>query len=508
MSTTSLSERIALFRQFLDKAQLDSKTYQVDGVEWCLKNELDGVEVTDGNIVRGGIIADEMGLGKTITMIGLCIANVMRKTLIVLPVILMEQWASQIYKTTGHRALIYHGASKKKINLAMLEKSVIVLTSYQTVAGFRGKTSLLHSVHWNRLVFDEAHHLRNFNTIIFQKCYSLKSQIRWLMTGTPIQNKAKDFYHLCAVLRIPVSVVDDIEYVKTHFMLKRTKADVGLSLPNVNYYVEEVDWTNPKEKGLAQSLHSQLGFCYMMDKAEGDGGNEGGNEKSRSDDIREIYQNCGSIVNAIAGQGKGHLLRFLSASKQSCVLPKLMAHSLDQFVANGPLKSYDREMIMPTSKLDVVCRSLIEKKDNHNGKLVFCYYHMEMETLYQRLTEGGMKVLIYGKKPKGSNSLGWKWLKNMNLNELDYDAIIIQIQTGCEGLNLQKYSEVYFVSPSWNPMLEEQAIARCHRIGQVKPVLVNHFIMNGFDSSSTSSLDKYILEKQLFKRGIIKDMIG
>ena len=43
----------------------------------------------------------------------------------------------------------------------------------------------------------------------------------------------------------------------------------------------------------------------------------------------------------------------------------------------------------------------------------------------------------------------------------------MQIQTGCEGLNLQEnYSEVYFVSPHWNPAVEDQAIARCHRIGQ------------------------------------------
>jgi len=496
----SIFKRVALFKTYLDKAQLECKSYQVDGVEWCLNNELNGVTTPSGKVIRGGIIADEMGLGKTITMIGLCIANVMRKTLIVLPVILIEQWASQIYKTTGHRALIYHAGTKKNIDLSMLEKSIIVLTTYQTVAS-KNKKHLLHSVSWNRLVFDEAHHLRNYNTNVFQYCHALKSRIRWLMTGTPIQNRARDLYHLCSVLRIPESLVkENIEYVKQHFMLKRTKNDVGLRLPDVRYNVEHIEWINTKESNLAQGLHDQLGFCKTKKNAVV--------VVDEDDDVHDVYKNCGTIINAMVRREQGDLFRFISASKQSCVLPKLLEPMLDSFVEKGKLKSYDHEMITPSSKLDVVCRSILDKKDNQNGKLIFCSFHLEMETIHKNLTYGGMNVIIYGKKPPGSVSSGWKLNKNMNLNELNYDAVIIQIQTGCEGLNLQKYNEVYFVSPNWNPMIEEQAIGRCHRIGQVKPVFVNHFVMNGFASSSISSMDKFVMDTQLVKRKIIKTLIG
>ena len=63
--------------------------------------------------------------------------------------------------------------------------------------------------------------------------------------------------------------------------------------------------------------------------------------------------------------------------------------------------------------------------------------------------------------------------------------MVVQIQTGCEGLNLQKhYSEVYFVSPNWNPAVEAQAVARCHRIGQKKQVFVYKFIMNDFNNNN------------------------
>ena len=62
-----------------------------------------------------------------------------------------------------------------------------------------------------------------------------------------------------------------------------------------------------------------------------------------------------------------------------------------------------------------------------------------------------------------------------------FEVIILQIQTGCEGLNLQEhFSEVYFVSPNWNPFVEKQAVARVHRIGQKKEVSVFMFQMNDF----------------------------
>jgi len=77
--------------------------------------------------------------------------------------------------------------------------------------------------------------------------------------------------------------------------------------------------------------------------------------------------------------------------------------------------------------------------------------------------------------------------------------LILQIQTCCEGLNLQEnYSQIYFVAPNWNPSIEEQAIARCHRYGQSKQVQVFRFYME-------ESMDKYILFIQNSKRYVIND---
>ena len=59
-------------------------------------------------------------------------------------------------------------------------------------------------------------------------------------------------------------------------------------------------------------------------------------------------------------------------------------------------------------------------------------------------------------------------------------VLILQIRTCSEGLNLQSYSDVYFVSPHWNPCVEDQAIARCYRMGQTSQVRVFRFYMSDF----------------------------
>jgi hypothetical protein len=94
----------------------------------------------------------------------------------------------------------------------------------------------------------------------------------------------------------------------------------------------------------------------------------------------------------------------------------------------------------------------------------------------------------------------------------------LQIETGCEGLNLQEnYSEIYFVSPNWNPAIEDQAIARCHRIGQIKPVSVFKYQMCGFLSGCVDengnqitkiTIDKHVNNIQKIKREIANNIIN
>jgi hypothetical protein len=463
----NIEDKLLIFKKYLDRTNMDHKQYQYDGVKWCLNNELG---LSPLHNVRGGLIADEMGLGKTIMMIGLCCANIVPKTLIVLPPILIDQWYLQIYKTTGHRALVYYGEDKKYINLNKLDSVPIVITSYAHISVSKTQMkekdeliSLLHQVKWNRIIFDEAHHLRNSNTRSLIGAKLLKSDIRWLVSGTPIQNKKKDFYNLCSVIGYPASFytnIDNLIKFANSFILKRTKKKVGIQMTDIVMNKEIVKWKSNKEMELAQDIHAGLEFSNVT----------GGN----------------------GGNFDYHKLVLMIKAKQSCVLPKLMFKTFEDL-------NFYKEALSCSSKLDSVVEAILENKDNGNGKLIFCQFREEIDEIATRLRYGGMSnvVIMDGRT---TNAKRKKNLENKN------DAIILQIQTGCEGLNLQEnYSEIYFVSPHWNPAIEDQAIARCHRIGQEKTVFVKRFEMCKFNQLNTVTIDKYVNVVQENKRNIINE---
>jgi SNF2 family DNA or RNA helicase len=458
-------KRMLRFNHLLENAKFQFKQYQYDGVKWCIENEL------RPNLprfhIRGGIIADEMGLGKTITMIGTMYANFLPHTLIVMPPVLIKQWFNEIYRTSGHKALVYYGALKKNITQNDVNSALIVLTSYNMLME---DNCLLKNLNWNRVIFDEAHHLRNSNTKRFHSCKEIKARIHWLVTGTPIQNKRKDFYNLCNIAGMHSSFYKDPENLRIigrKFVLRRTKSRVGIELPPVNKTAFMVDWSNNKEMNLAEEIHSLLpGQTYVS-----------------STKRRQIVENF--------GRG-GHLIALLRA-RQICILP-LLIKSLKCGVNT-------------TSKLDLVINLILSRKDNEKGKIVFCHYQEEIDVIASRLLAGGMEKIV---KYDGRNSGG----KNLDKIGDKADVLIMQIQTGCEGLNLQQnFSEIYFISPHWNPFVEDQAIARCHRIGQTKQVDVFKFEMNGFtkneDNDKTPiSMETYVNQVQSSKRYTSATILG
>ena len=98
----------------LKQSQFKFKKYQYDGVEWCVKNELNVNPIEN---IRGGIVADEMGLGKTMMMISVMFVNLLPRTLIVVPSVLIQQWFKEILLSSGHQALLYYGNNKKNITI-------------------------------------------------------------------------------------------------------------------------------------------------------------------------------------------------------------------------------------------------------------------------------------------------------------------------------------------------------------------------------------------------------
>lgn len=475
-----ISERMKRFTYLLDYSGFNFKQHQYDGVEWCVRNELRPNPIQN---VRGGFIADEMGLGKTLLMIGTMFVNMLSRTLIVVPPVLLNQWRDEIYRCSGHNALVYYGTNKKTLTISDITKARIVITTYNALLNTKGERTLLHQIKWNRIIFDEAHHLRNSNTAIFIATKRLKSPIKWLVSGTPVQNRKQDFFSLCSAVGFKEEFytnLDNIKIIGKNFILRRTKAQVGINLPNVEKQLIQVAWKNNSEKMLSEEIHSLIPNVTNV-------------HSIKKQKLAQIFGNSCSLV-------------MLLRARQSCIMTSLMKHKIQEYMNVGLISSSYMDALDYSSKLDYAINLILSRKDNGNGKLVFCHFRNEIDIIAQRLKDGGMNhVVTYDGRNSNKTSL-----KDIALQA---DAIVLQIQTGCEGLNLQEnFSEIYFISPHWNPSIEDQAIARCHRIGQQKPVYVFKFEMDNFEKTEEKqkqpiSLEKYVNRKQDEKREISREII-
>ena len=136
--------------------------------------------------------------------------------------------------------------------------------------------------------------------------------------------------------------------------------------------------------------------------------------------------------------------------------------------------------ISKQSKLDrVVATMMAEVGVAEVGRksIVFCHYRREMTQLRDMLLRSGVVAseddiaIIDGTVGPRVRS---------RIFAAAPTVLILQIRTCSEGLNLQSYSDVYFISPHWNPCVEDQAIARCYRMGQTSQVRVFRFYMTDF----------------------------
>ena len=441
-----------LYLDWVSSRGLESKDYQYNGVEWCMKAEQREKE----HGPRGGFLADEMGLGKTITMIGLGFASPVERTLIVLPAALVEQWKAQLRKLDGRKILVWH----KGIKLDHLLQIPVVITTYGKIGVTeKRKVCDLHKVEWGRIIFDEAHHLRNRKTGGYMGAKLLQGGAKWLVTGTPIQNRTGDLKSLCAVLGVAASKMDKdlVQAIKREYILRRTKDSVNLSLPALKQEEIFISWADDGENDLANDVHSSLPFCNV--------------ERNLTDPEASppTAPRSDSFVN-IFDTGDAEKLIMMMKALQMCAFPALLKQDVDYALERNELDEDHPYVaaVRSKSKLDSLLTSLLTSKNNGNGKVVFCRFHKEIDFLADYLREKGMDAVVFD----GRVSLGAR----RNILKRPHDVLIMQIQAGCEGLNLQEhYSEIYFVSPHWNPAIEDQAIARCHRLGQKKEVNIYHY---------------------------------
>ena len=516
------------YAYFVQNAKVNYMPHQENGVIWCAQRETVKLE---NQSIHGGIIADEMGCGKTLMTIGLITCHFVPKTLIVVPQALIQQWYVAIFKATGHKPLLYYG-HRIKSAVKHLSNAPIVITTYGVISHRNATTqSPMFSTTWDRVIYDEAHHMRNSNTNRFVAGHALRSNIKWLITGTPLQNEMKDLYNLSNIIGIHDKTTDLSDY-----MLRRTKESVGIYLPAIHHNIVKCEWSNHHESKLASILHPTTSNTttkkklkhlsskadsksdsdihhYTVDTmcdddlvkeedinvtnpsdcclvAEGkDSGDESPSSVATTHDTMsgyeiesEIDKKLGNFVLRILGY---RVIVWIVRARQMCTCPKLLS------VLRKNINKCDLHDITPLqvaltgmSKINQVVAKLESRQHNGNCKIVFCHFREEMDIIKHKLSLSGMKdVVIYdGRLTRKQRT---------RVIESKPSILILQTQMGCEGLNLQYANEVYMVGPVWNPATEDQAIARCYRLGQKKETHVFRFIMTSADGT-LPSMDTYM----------------
>jgi septum formation inhibitor-activating ATPase MinD len=90
-------------------------------------------------------------------------------------------------------------------------------------------------------------------------------------------------------------------------------------------------------------------------------------------------------------------------------------------------------------------------------------------------------------------------------NTTETTVMLIQLQAGGVGLNLQEYDRIIFISPWWTSALMDQAIARAVRMGQKKVVNVYHLkLSTEEDSEQIINIDDRVQKKADEKREMLE----
>ena len=430
--------------------------YQVDGVKWMLGME----KQTEGP--KGGFLCDEMGLGKTIQIIATILGNPKKNTLVVVPKTIVTQWSKELKKfAPGLSVLVYDGPKRTKEKNDLLAHDVVVCPYSVT----HSKTSVLGLVHWDRIILDEAHEIRNRQTRTFKCVNGLKSPIRWLVTGTPIFNSMDDFVTLCAFLGIPRNTVQAMhKQIKDIYILRRTKADSSLDLPYCHFENVELDMY-PEELALYE--------CTFMECQETI------NHMMRTTTSVEARNMC--------------ILECLLRVRQLMIFPQLYLNGVAKKTEQPPQPWNHR-----THKMDKLFMHISSHPDEK--AIVFCQFKGEMDYIEKSLMCTVFR--IDGAVEKDERHRRIELFSSAPSNSV----LIIQIKCGGQGLNIQCATRVYIMSPSWNPSTELQAIGRCHRSGQTKEVHVKKFVYN--DTQRFRSVDLAMMSLQGHKSVLCAEVLN
>jgi SNF2 family DNA or RNA helicase len=151
---------------------------------------------------------------------------------------------------------------------------------------------------------------------------------------------------------------------------------------------------------------------------------------------------------------------------------------------------------MTSAKIEKAVEILEEIKESRSGEktIIFSQFTSLLDLLEVPINRRGWKYRRYdgSMNPRGRNESVLEFT-----DKPDCDIMLVSLKAGNAGLNLVAASQVIIFDPFWNPYIEEQAIDRAHRLGQIRPVTVHRILVE-------KTVEDRILELQDKKREVIE----
>ncbi len=410
-----------------------------------------------------GILADEMGLGKTIQALSvLAEAPPGSVSLVICPKTLLYNWAAEIEKFhTNIPFQIYEGSKPERMQLLANPNVRLFIISYTLVLN---DIAELGKMDFRWVVLDEAQHIKNVAAQRTGAIKKLKAEYRLALSGTPIENDLTELWSILDFLmpgylgplsRFKQEYVSELPQPEVRarlnrlaapFILRRIKKDVLFELPDKQ---EQVSWCklNPVQEKLYLQILEAVRQSLFPPEAK---------------DAAQI--------NFI------HVLSALTKLRQVCNHPAMVSPDF-------------RTEAEVSAKAEMLMELVEEALESGHKILVFSQFVEMLKLIRPCFDERGIVYEYMDGKTKERQKIVDRFNEDPRVK-----AFLISLKTGGTGLNLTAADTVILVDPWWNPMIENQAIDRTHRIGQTRKVQVFRLITKGTVEEKIMALQQNKLE--------------
>jgi superfamily II DNA or RNA helicase len=179
-------------------------------------NRLEGFGPTWHEKANGGILSLAPGLGKTVVIVELifqCL-DTHGKTMVVVPPVLLDQWKKEFSTRAPSLKVTEYYRHKKDCS------GDVVLTTYKMLVGNYQCIRTLPV--FDRVVFDESHVLKTFESGTLHACSRINARARWCVTATPCQGNLLLIGPQLAMMQICPFKYNTDEWTMQHFYSKHS----------------------------------------------------------------------------------------------------------------------------------------------------------------------------------------------------------------------------------------------------------------------------------------------